>query len=71
MDDIYYETPNISYKTLNIFEGLYNDKKQEIIETIINNIKEKYNIDINTNGTSKKSDNFSTDNTTVYNGTNK
>ena len=51
MDGIYYETTNISYKTLNIFEGLYKDKKNEIIVSIINNIKEKYNIDINTNGT--------------------
>ena len=63
MDEIYYETTNISYKTLNIFEGLYKDKKKEIIETIINNIKEKYNININTDGGTTKSDNISTNNT--------
>ena len=63
MDEIYYETTNISYKTLNIFEGLYKDKKKEIMEIIINNIKEKYNININTNGETATCDNVSTNNT--------
>jgi len=63
MDEIYYETTNISYKTLNIFEGLYTNKKKEIIEIIINNIKGKYNIDIITNGGTTESDNISTNNT--------
>ncbi len=63
MDEIYYETTNISYKTLNIFEGLYKDKKKEIMEIMINNIKEKYNIDIITNGGTTASDNISTNNT--------
>jgi hypothetical protein len=63
MDGIYYETTNISYKTLNIFEGLYTNKKKEIIEIIINNIKGKYNIDIITNGGTTESDNISTNNT--------
>lgn len=63
MEEIYYETTNISYKTLNIFEELYKDKKNEIMEIIINNIKEKYNIDINTNGGATTSDNISANNT--------
>jgi hypothetical protein len=71
MEDIYYETPNISYKTLNIFEGLYINKKQEIIEQIINNIKEKYNIDINTNGKTTESCNATTNNTNVFIGSDK
>jgi hypothetical protein len=50
MDDIYYENIMISYKTINIFEAMYNDKKNEIIKEIRKNIKEKYNIDIITNG---------------------
>ena len=63
MEEIYYETPKISYKTLNIFEALYKSKKEEITIQIKNNIKEKYNIDIITNGRSTESDNISTDNT--------
>ena len=51
MDGDYYECVKISYKTLNVFEEMYNNKKEEIMKIIINNIKEKYNIDINTNGT--------------------
>tara|TARA_Y100000389_G_scaffold188903_1_gene211999 strand:- start:343 stop:546 length:204 start_codon:yes stop_codon:yes gene_type:complete len=66
MEDIYYETPNISYKTLNIFEELYNDKKEEIIKIIINNIKEKYNIDINNNGKTIKSCDVITNNTNTH-----
>ena len=50
MDDIYYENIMISYKTINIFEAMYKDKKNEIIKEIRKNIKEKYNIDIITNG---------------------
>ena len=48
MDGDYYECVKISYKTLNVFEEMYNNKKEEIMKIIINNIKEKYNIDINT-----------------------
>jgi hypothetical protein len=50
MDDIYYESSAISYKTINIFEAMYNCKKNDIAETIRKNIKEKYNIDSITNG---------------------
>ena len=50
MDEVYYENIMISYKTINIFEAMYNDKKNEIIKEIRKNIKEKYNIDIITNG---------------------
>ena len=50
MDEVYYENIMISYKTINIFEAMYNDKKNEIIKEIQKNIKEKYNIDIITNG---------------------
>lgn len=50
MDEVYYENIMISYKTINIFEAMYNDKKNEIIKDIQKNIKEKYNIDIITNG---------------------
>jgi|TARA_B110000967_G_C18840723_1_gene539224 hypothetical protein len=50
MDDIYYESSAISYKTINIFEAMYNCKRDEIVATIRINIKEKYNIDIITNG---------------------
>lgn len=62
MSNIYYECPNISYKTLNIFEMLYNDKKEEITNIIINNIKEKYNINIIRNGTTSEDNNVSTHN---------
>ena len=61
MDGDYYECVKISYKTLNVFEEMYNNKKEEIMKIIINNIKEKYNIDINTNGTTS-CNNTSTDN---------
>jgi len=47
MEDIYYENISISYKTINIFEEMYNRKINEIIKEIQKNIKEKYNIDIN------------------------
>jgi hypothetical protein len=50
MDEVYYENVMVSYKTINIFEAMYNDKKNEIIKDIQKNIKEKYNIDIITNG---------------------
>jgi len=59
MDEVYYENIMISYKTINIFEAMYNDKKNEIIEEIRKNIKEKYNIDIITNG--NESTNTTTD----------
>ena len=67
MADNYYECVKISYKTLNVFEGMYNDKKEEIIKIIINNIKEKYNIDINTNGTASTCNNVSSDNNNLSN----
>tara|TARA_Y100000996_G_scaffold369675_1_gene316793 strand:- start:2653 stop:2886 length:234 start_codon:yes stop_codon:yes gene_type:complete len=54
MNDIYYENVDISYKTLNIFEMMYNSKKNEIMESIKVSIKEKYNIDIITNGTKSR-----------------
>ena len=50
MDEIYYENVDISYKTINIFENMYSKKKEEIIYEIKKSIKEKYNIDINTDG---------------------
>ena len=59
MDEVYYENIMISYKTINIFEAMYNDKKNEIIKEIRKNIKEKYNIDIITNG--NESTNTTTD----------
>ena len=59
MEDIYYENIMIWYKTINIFEAMYNDKKNEIIKEIRKNIKEKYNIDIITNG--NESTNTTTD----------
>ena len=49
-EDIYYENVNISYKTVDLFEKMYIEKKEEIIDKLIKNIKEKYNIDIITNG---------------------
>jgi hypothetical protein len=49
--ETYYESTKISYKTLNIFEEIYEKTKKEIIMELQKNIKEKYNIDINTNGT--------------------
>ena len=49
--ETYYESIKISYKTLNIFEEIYEKTKKEIIRELQKNIKEKYNIDINTNGT--------------------
>ena len=63
MEDIYYENIMISYKTINIFDAMYNDKKNEIIKEIRKNIKEKYNIDIITNGNESRTS--STD-TTPY-----
>ena len=59
--DTYYENTKISYKTLNIFEEIYETTKEEIITQLQKNIKEKYNIDINTNGTT------TCDNITTYN----
>ena len=59
--DTYYENTKISYKTLNIFEEIYETTKEEIIIQLQKNIKEKYNIDINTNGTT------TCDNITTYN----
>ena len=59
MDDIYYENTTISYKTVNIFETMFTEKKHEIIKEIQKNIKEKYNIDIITNG--NESTNTTTD----------
>jgi transcriptional regulator len=59
--DTYYENTKISYKTLNIFEEIYETAKEEIITQLQKNIKEKYNIDINTNGTT------TCDNITTYN----
>ena len=50
MEEIYYENTTISYKTVNIFETMFTEKKHEIIKEILKNIKEKYNIDIITNG---------------------
>ena len=50
MEEIYYENTTISYKTVNIFETMFTEKKHEIIKEIQKNIKEKYNIDIITNG---------------------
>ena len=45
-NEIYYEQMVVSKKTLNQFETLYQDKKNEIIKDLKNIIKEKYNIDI-------------------------
>jgi len=61
--DTYYENTKLSYKTLNIFEEIYETTKEEIIIQLQKNIKEKYNIDINTNtnGTT------TCDNITTYN----
>ena len=50
MEEVYYDSVSISYKTLNIFESIYQKKKDDIIEIIRKSIKEKYNIDIITNG---------------------
>ena len=44
--EIYYEQMVVSNKTLNQFETLYQDKKNEIIKDLKKIIKEKYNIDI-------------------------
>ena len=44
--EIYYEQMVVSKKTLNQFETLYQDKKNEIIKDLKKIIKEKYNIDI-------------------------
>ena len=46
-DDIYFESVNISYKTVNIFEEMYGTKKKEIINDLKKILKEKYNININ------------------------
>jgi len=59
MEEIYYENTAISYKTVNIFETMFTEKKHEIIKEILKNIKEKYNIDIITNG--NESTNTTTD----------
>lgn len=64
MDTIYYENVDISYKTINIFETMYLKKKEEIIYEIKKNIKEKYNIDINTDG--RKSTKTTKNHTTTY-----
>ena len=45
-NEIYYEQMVVSKKTLNQFETLYQDKKNEIIKDLKKIIKEKYNIDI-------------------------
>ena len=45
-NEIYYEQMVVSNKTLNQFETLYQDKKNEIIKDLKKIIKEKYNIDI-------------------------
>ena len=45
--DIYFESVNISYKTVNIFEEMYGTKKKEIINDLKKILKEKYNININ------------------------
>ena len=45
--DIYYESVNISYKTVQQFEEMYNSEKEKIIIDLKNILKEKYNIDIN------------------------
>ena len=57
-----FDIVNISYKTLNVFEEIYNREINKVIENIKNNIKEKYNIDINTDGTNKPSNNNITSN---------
>ena len=46
--DTFYETTNISYKTLNIFEAMYIVERDKITIEIKKRFKEKYNIDINT-----------------------
>ena len=58
--------PNGSKKTLGVMqigEYEFNTEQKEIMEIMINNIKEKYNIDIITNGGTTASDNISTNNT--------
>jgi len=45
MEKIYFENVDISYKTVNTFNNLYNEIKSEIICILIKNIKEKYSID--------------------------
>jgi len=62
--ETYYESTKISYKTLNIFEDIYETTKTELIIKLQKNIKEKYNIDINTNGTTTGNIN-STDNENI------
>tara|TARA_Y100001970_G_C14190731_1_gene835212 strand:+ start:189 stop:392 length:204 start_codon:yes stop_codon:yes gene_type:complete len=56
--DAFYETANISYKTLNIFEAMYIAERGKIIVEIEKIFKEKYNIDINTDGTKAETNNI-------------
>lgn len=63
MEKIYFENIDISYKTVNTFNNLYNEIKSEIICIMIKNIKEKYSID-NIDG-KLQSDESTTDNNDV------
>jgi len=56
--DTFYETTNISYKTLNIFEAMYIVERDKITIEIKKRFKEKYNIDINTDGSNTKTNNI-------------
>ena len=64
-----FEIVNISYKTLNIFEEIYKLEIEKAIDVIKNNIKEKYNIDIITNGTTTiaSNDNITSNNSNDFN----
>lgn len=63
MEKIYFENVDISYKTVNTFNNLYNEIKSEIICILIKNIKEKYSVD-NIDG-KHQSDESTTDNNDV------
>ena len=45
-NDVFYEQMVVSKKTLNHFEAMYQEKKNEIIHDLKKIMKEKYNIDI-------------------------
>ena len=46
-NDIYFESVQVSCKTINNFEQIYNNMKKDVMNDLRKKLKEKYNIDIN------------------------
>ena len=46
-NDIYFESVHVSCRTINNFEQIYNNMKEDVMNDLRKKLKEKYNIDIN------------------------